>query len=228
MLAFQLFFSFFKKKRNFWEPGGFNLAKENSMIAAAKCENMDTERIETAAPPPDGDAILMSEVAGGSEHALRMLIEKWKNPLANYFYRSVRDAHAAEDMAQQTFVNLYGARESYVPSAKFSTYLFRIARHVLINEFRKSARRPCDPTDPADMTAVSSGRGELEAAELEEIFYSALETMPENQRTAILLYKQQELTYEEIAAAMDASVAAVKTWIFRARTVLREALKNAR
>ena len=78
------------------------------------------------------------------------------------------------------------------------------------------------------MTAVSSGRGELETAELEEIFYSALETMPENQRTAILLYKQQELTYEEIAAAMDAGVPAVKTWIFRARTALREALKNAR
>lgn len=199
------------------------------MSAAAKCENMDTVRKETAGPQPDGDAILMSEVAGGSEHALRMLIEKWKNPLANYFYRSVRDAHAAEDMAQQTFVNLYRAREGYVPSAKFSTYLFRIARHVLINEFRKSARRPCDPTDPADMAAVArGGRGELEAAELEEIFYSTLETLPENQRTAILLCKQQELSYEEIAASMDASVPAVKTWIFRARTALREALKNAR
>ena len=175
----------------------------------------------------DDDSILMIEVAAGSEHALRMIIEKWKNPLANYFYRSVRDSFAAEDMAQQTFVNLYRARTSYVPSAKFSTYLFHIARHVLINEFRKSSRRPCDPTDPSDILAVSpNGRAELEASELEEIFYSTLKTLPENQRTAILLYKQQELSYEEIASAMDSSVSAVKTWIFRARSALKEALKN--
>lgn len=189
--------------------------------------NTDMQQPNIDEPKSDDDSILMMQVAAGSEHALRMIVEKWKNPLANYFYRSVRDSFAAEDMAQQTFVNLYRARASYVASAKFSTYIFHIARHVLINEFRKSSRRPCDPTNPSDIVAVSpNGRAELEASELEEIFYSTLKTMSENQRTAILLYKQQELTYEEIAAAMDSSVSAVKTWIFRARSALKEALKN--
>ena len=197
------------------------------MAVAAKIEIMNSGRKETERAFPDPDAILMTEVAGGSEHALRMIIEKWKNPLANYFYRSVRNVHTAEDMAQQTFVNLYKARCSYTPTAKFSTYLFHIARHVLINEFRKSARRPCEPTDPSEIKAAApNGRGDLETSELEEIFYTTLEQLPENQRTAILLYKQQELTYEEIAESMEASVSAVKTWIFRARTALKEALKN--
>lgn len=174
----------------------------------------------------DTDALLMTQVAQGAEHALRMLVEKWKNPLANYFYRSVRNAHTAEDLTQQTFINLYKARAHYTPSAKFSTYIFHIARRVLIGEFRKSACRPSQPTDPADINAPAENSGEREAAELEEIFYTTLQTLPENQRTAILLYKQQELSYEEIAEAMEASVSAVKTWIFRARTALREALKN--
>lgn len=174
----------------------------------------------------DTDALLMTQVAQGAEHALRMLVEKWKNPLANYFYRSVRNAHTAEDLTQQTFINLYKARAHYTPSAKFSTYIFHIARHVLIGEFRKSACRPSQPTDPADINAPAENSGARETAELEEIFYTTLQTLPENQRTAILLYKQQELSYEEIAETMEASVSAVKTWIFRARTALREALKN--
>lgn len=174
----------------------------------------------------DTDALLMTQVAQGAEHALRMLVEKWKNPLANYFYRSVRNAHTAEDLTQQTFINLYKARAHYTPSAKFSTYIFHIARRVLIGEFRKSTCRPSQPTDPDDINAPAENSGEREAAELEEIFYTTLQTLPENQRTAILLYKQQELSYEEIAEAMEASVSAVKTWIFRARTALREALKN--
>lgn len=72
----------------------------------------------------DEDSALMLQAAEGNEHALRMIIEKWKNPLANYFYRSTANRHSAEDLCQQTFINLYKARNSYTPKAKFSTYLF--------------------------------------------------------------------------------------------------------
>ena len=71
----------------------------------------------------DEDSILMLEVAGGSDHAFRMLVEKWKNALINFFYRSTANASTSEDLAQQTFINLYRARESYKAKAKFSTYL---------------------------------------------------------------------------------------------------------
>lgn len=193
---------------------------------AEKIENPPNSADETfSSDRSDEDAVLMLQVAEGSEHALRMIIEKWKNPLANYFYRSTANRHSAEDLCQQTFVNLYKARNSYTPRAKFSTYLFFIARRVLINEHRKNARRPSDATDPSEMDCPVNGRSDLEMSELEEIFYKTLESMPENQRTAILLLKQQELSYEEIASIMNAKVAAVKTWLHRARQTLREALE---
>lgn len=182
----------------------------------------------------DGDAALMIQAADGSEHAFRMLVEKWQRPLANYFYRSCSDMHAAEDMTQQTFLNLYRARESYAEyaggdarKAKFSTYLFRIARNVLISEHRKRVRRPSDATDPADLDFPAEDARSTPVSELEEIFYAAVEDLPENQRTAILLLKQQQLSYEEIADTMKANVQSVKTWIHRARNALREVLKNS-
>jgi len=184
----------------------------------------------------DEDALLMLQCAEGSEHAFRMLVEKWQRPLMNYFYRSCSNAHTSEDMAQQTFVNLYRGRFSYAEhaeisdgaqKAKFSTFLFHIARNVLITEHRKNLRRPADATDPADMEFGSDAPRESAVSELEEIFSATLEKLPENQRTAILLLKQQELSYEEIADIMKANIQSVKTWIFRARAALREALKQA-
>lgn len=175
----------------------------------------------------DEDSLLMLEVAGGSDHAFRMLVEKWKNPLINFFYRSISNAANAEDLAQQTFINLYKARNYYEVKAKFSTYLFKIARNVLINDYRKSMRNPavCELNDEIDSPADPDRH--LEISEIEEIFMRATEALPENQRTAILLYKQQQLTYEEIAETMKSSVGAVKTWIHRARQSLKEALERS-
>lgn len=191
------------------------------------------ESNETLAPEAksilerDEDSLLMLEVAGGSDHAFRMLVEKWKNPLLNFFYRSVSNVATSEDLAQQTFINLYKARDYYEVKAKFSTYLFKIARNVLINDYRRSTRAPalCELNDEIDSPAEPDRR--LEVNEIEEIFMRATESLPENQRTAILLYKQQQLTYEEIAAAMSSTVGAVKTWIHRARVALREALERS-
>ncbi|MBO7521322.1 MAG: sigma-70 family RNA polymerase sigma factor [Opitutales bacterium] len=174
----------------------------------------------------DEDSILMLETAKGGDHAFRMLVEKWKNALVNFFYRSTANASTSEDLAQQTFINLYRARESYKAKAKFSTYLFSIARHILINEYRSSSRRIQSVELNPETDSPSAPNYDLETAELEEIFEKTIALMPENQRTAILLLKQQELSYEEIADAMDASVGAVKTWIFRARTTLRAALQE--
>ncbi len=186
----------------------------------------------------DTDIALMRQVAEGSTHAFRMIVEKWQKPLMNYFFRSCNDSHFAEDMAQLTFVKLYKARETYVdyqdrenldgkPKAKFSTYLFSIARNVLISEHRKNLTRPADPSDPCDMNFPDERRADSALSELEEIFYTEVEKLPENQRTAILLLKQQEISYEEIADIMQVNIQSVKTWIHRARVTLREALERA-
>ena len=198
------------------------------MNTSAARQVADVSNSEESISNPDMDAALMPQIAEGSDAAMRMIIEHWKQPIVNYFYRSVNNLHTAEDLAQQTFINIYRAAPSYSPKAKFSTYIFHLARHVLINEYRKVSRRPADATDPDEIIYAVDGRSELNLSELEEIFAKTLETLPENQRTAILLLKQQELSYEEIADAMKASVGAVKTWIHRARQTLRDALTVTR
>ena len=199
-----------------------------------QAEHMQTNQKEDV-EKFDEDVAFMLQVADGSEHAFRMIVGKWQKPVMNYFFRSCGDAHMSEDLAQQTFLNLFRARHSYAeylgcecgkPKAKFSTYLFHIARNVLISEFRKSARRPADATDPAEMSFEAEDPRDSSLSELEEIFYAAVEDLPENQRTAILLLKQQQLSYEEIADIMKANVQSVKTWIHRARNRLREALRE--
>jgi len=180
------------------------------------------------APARDEDAELMMAVAKGDEQALAQLIRKWQGPLINFFYRSLSSVEQAEDLTQLVFVRLYRAAHSYQPVARFSTYLFHIARRLLINEFRRRQRKPLETMDPADLRAVdtSSGRDQQKLFELEEAFQQALVKLTEDQRTAILLLKQQELSYEEIAEIMHQSVAAVKTHIFRGRQKLKEILSK--
>ncbi|KAF0093412.1 MAG: RNA polymerase sigma-70 factor ECF subfamily [Puniceicoccaceae bacterium 5H] len=174
----------------------------------------------------DADAALMLEVRAGDERALEQLIERWKGPLINFFYRSLQNMEQAEDLAQLTFIRLYRAAGKYEPRAKFSTYLFYIARRLLINEFRRRQRKPLEAVDPSELHAVDRGDEDRNISEIEEAFEQALERLPEKQRTAILLLKQQELSYAEIADVMDATESAVKTWIFRARQTLKQELKD--
>lgn len=174
----------------------------------------------------DIDSALMAQVKEGDEKALAQIIERWKNPLLNFFYRSIGCHTQSEDLAQVTFIRLYRSAGRYEPRAKFSTYLFHIARRLLINEYRRRHRKPAEATDPSDMIAVSSDDQQKEAAEIEEAFSMAVQNLPEKHATALLLLKQQELSYEEIAEIMGASTGAVKTWIFRAREQLKEELKH--
>lgn len=174
----------------------------------------------------DEDALLMSRVAAGEEEALVALIRRWQNPLINFFYRSLSSRADAEDLAQSVFIKLHRAAGRYRPTARFSTYLFHIARRVLLNEFRRQGRKPLHLFAPADLPSPSVNDPEIKLLELEEIFQNALTRMPENHRTAILLLRQQELSYAEIAEIMETTEGMVKTWIFRARQLLRGELRK--
>jgi RNA polymerase sigma-70 factor (ECF subfamily) len=179
--------------------------------------------------PNDEDVQLMCAVAQGDEKALTQLIRKWQGPLINFFYRSFGSVEQAEDLTQLVFIRLYRAASTYKPVARFSTYLFHIARRLLINEFRRRQRKPLDAVDPSELQApdAGAGRDQQRMFELEEAFQQALVRLSEDQRSAMLLLKQQELSYEEIAAVMEQSVAAVKTHIFRGRQRLKEILREA-
>ena len=174
----------------------------------------------------DESQTLMVRIASGDEAALSLLVNRWKIPLFRFFDRSLNNHADAEDLTQKVFIKLYDAAARYRPEAKFSTYLFTIARRLLLDEFKMRSRHPVDPTAPIELRHSPHARDER--GEIEEMLEVCLACIPENHRTALLLRVQGELTYREISEVMDTSESAVKSWIFRARQEARNTLSELR
>lgn len=185
---------------------------------------MSTE--EKPLPDEEEDKRLMALVAEGDDDALRLLVHRHHGRLVGYLCGEVGSQATAEELAMEVFIRLHRAASRWRPEAKLSTYLIHIARNLVMNEWRRRGRKPTtaleSAPEPGDCTQDSSRR----VAELDEAFQAALAQLPSEQRTAILLLVQQELPYEQIAEIMEAPVSSVKTWIHRARTRLRELLKD--
>jgi len=186
---------------------------------------------------PDPDAELMLRVKRGDMAAFTELVEKYKQPVINLIYRTIRDATEAEDLAQNVFVQVHKSAHRYKVSAKFSTWLFTIARNLSLNEIRRRSRHPADSLDETfhddeshpvrqveDVKNFSATENLLQS-ELQEKLDSALAQLPENQRTAILLCQQDELSYDEIAEVLGCSLSATKSLIHRGRETLKQQLK---
>jgi RNA polymerase sigma-70 factor (ECF subfamily) len=185
---------------------------------------------------PDPDAALMLRVKQGDSEAFAALVEKYKQPVMNLVYRTLPDATEAEDLAQHAFLQVYKSAHRYEVSAKFSTWLFTIARNLCLNEIRRRSRHPADSLDetgadddqplrqPQDLKTFAPPDAALQS-ELEEKIEEVLGTLPEKQRTAILLCREEELSYEQIAEVLGCSVSATKSLIHRGRETLKEALK---
>lgn len=190
---------------------------------------MEKSNTSTAPAPlivEDIDSACLRALAEGDRRAFASLVERWQSRLINFFYRSTHNRADAEDLAQETFLELYRAAPRYTPRGTFNAFIFTLARRRLIDSYRKSARRPLDFIDPTDYVMRQQAEQTDASHEIEEAFHRALASLPDNQRSAILMLQQQGLSYEEIAEALDASLSAVKTWIHRARTHLRTELKD--
>jgi RNA polymerase sigma-70 factor, ECF subfamily len=191
--------------------------------------------------PPDPDAVLMLRVKRGDRAAFAELVEKYKQPVMNFVYRSLRDETEAEDLAQNVFLQVYKSRSRYKQTAKFSTWLFTIARNLCLNELRRRSRHPAESIEETQAENESREGGtqrqyedksqmappeKLLQEELAQKIEEALAELPENQRSAILLCRQDELSYEEIADVLDCSLSATKSLIHRGRETLKEKLKR--
>ena len=174
----------------------------------------------------DIDSACLRALAEGDRAAFEQIVERWQTRLINFFYRATGNRADAEDLAQETFIELHRAAARYQARGTFSAFIFTLARRRLIDGYRKKARRPLEFVDPGEYFMQSQPEETDQTREIEEAFHRALAALPDNQRNAILLLQQQALSYEEIAQALDASVSAVKTWIHRARTHLREELRE--
>jgi RNA polymerase sigma-70 factor (ECF subfamily) len=186
---------------------------------------------------PDPDAALMLRVKQGDTAAFTELVEKYKQPVMNLIYRTLRDATEAEDLAQNVFVQVYKSAHRYKTTARFTTWLFTIARNLCLNEIRRRSRHPAESLDAPhpeqedqplrqveDKTTFSPPETLLHH-ELQRKIDQALADLPENQRTAILLCRQEEMSYEEIAEVLGCSLSATKSLIHRGRETLKEKLK---
>jgi RNA polymerase sigma-70 factor, ECF subfamily len=185
----------------------------------------------------DPDAVLMLRVKRGDRAAFTVLVEKYKQPVMNFVCRSLRDETEAEDLAQNVFLQVFKSRARYERTAKFSTWLFTIARNLCLNEIRRRSRHPSESLEETHSENEDQPQRQYEDkkvflptenvlhGELARKIEEALLELPENQRTAILLCRQDELSYEEIAKILDCSLSATKSIIHRGRETLKEKLK---
>jgi len=189
------------------------------------------------AAEPDPDATLMLRVKQGDMGAFAELVDKYKQPVMNVACRMLRDATEAEDLAQMVFVQVYKSAGRYKVTSKFSTWLFTIARNLCLNEIRRRSRHPVDsiearhpeqedqPLPQFEDKKTVSPPERLLHGELNEKIKEALAALPENQRLAIVLCRQEELSYEEIARVLGCSLSATKSLIHRGRETLKQRLK---
>ena len=180
------------------------------------------------------DVQLMLGVKQGDEASFELLLQRYRRPLCHFLNRMVRDAAQAEDLAQEVFLRVYRARREYEPSAKFTTWLFRIATNLALNSLRDGRHRqseisldaPAESQDGSEMPIeVADGAPVVEEQLVErdrvEVVRRAIFALPEKQRAAVLLHKYQELDYDEIARILGCSVSALKSLLFRAYETLR-------
>ena len=185
----------------------------------------------------DPDAALMLRVKQGDTGAFAVLVDSYKRPVMNLAYRMLRDATEAEDLAQVVFVQVFKSADRYRVSSKFSTWLFTITRNLCFNEIRRRARHQAEsmqaphpenedqPLRQFEDTQTATPPERLLHGELEDKIEQALAELPENQRLAIVLCRQDELSYEEIGEVLGCSVSAIKSLIHRGRETLKQKLK---
>ncbi len=185
----------------------------------------------------DPDAALMLQVKQGDAAAFAELVDKYKQPVLNLVYRMLRDPTEAEDVAQTAFVQVFKSAHRYEVSSKFSTWLFTIARNLSLNEIRRRSRhhaesldapRPEQEDQPLHQVQdkkTASPPDALVHGELIQKLEEALSDLPENQRTALVLCREDELSYEDIAEVLGCSLSATKSLIHRARETLKQRLK---
>jgi RNA polymerase sigma-70 factor, ECF subfamily len=187
----------------------------------------------------DPDVRLMLDVRDGNATAFEELVLRYQGRLLTVLRHFVGNREQAEDLAQEVFLRVFRARESYEPSAKFSTWLYTIANHVGANALRSRSRHPEMTLESRDsgpmgarpldeMLQASSGQmpaRQLDKAEMREIVQMGLESLSERQRMAVLLSKFEGMSYAEIGAVMELSPQAIKSLVSRARENLREVLQ---
>ena len=184
------------------------------------------------------DEALMLAYRDGEGAAFEALYGRWRGPLYRYFLRQCGHAGQADELFQDVFMRVIGASASYEPTAKFTTWLFRIAHNRLVDHWRKTGREPVDPLasnedgddceyDPPGPEDAGPER-QAERRELAQALMAALNELPEVQREAFLLAEEGGLTLEEIASISGVGRETSKSRLRYATAKLRNKLESWR
>jgi RNA polymerase sigma-70 factor (ECF subfamily) len=181
------------------------------------------------------DARLMLRVRDGDAASFALLLERHRAPVIRFVYRMVQNQAVAEELAQEAFLRVYRARARYEPTARFTTWLFRIAMHLALNSLRdqrygKYYESLDEEAEDAASRQLADRRPTIEQklldrARLEEV-RRAVAGLPDKQRAAVLMHKYEEMEYSQIARVLECSESAVKSLLFRAYETLRARLAH--
>jgi RNA polymerase sigma-70 factor (ECF subfamily) len=172
------------------------------------------------------DSAIVESIQAGDDAAFDELIRRYKKPVVNFVYRMLGDADEADDIAQEVFVRVYQHIGDYEPRTKFSTWLFALAHNAAVDRLRWRKRHPTESLDAAvPVPTHSSVAAEVNAHEIGAQVAAAVATLPEDQRTAVVLSEYHGMSYAEIAKIMHCSAKSVESRLYRAKQTLRERLK---
>ncbi len=185
----------------------------------------------------ESDLVLVKRVQRGDKTAFDLLVRKYQHKVVKLVLRYVRNPAEAEDIAQEAFIKAYRALPQFRGDSAFYTWMYRIAINTAKNSLASRDRSPIaydlDLTDPEESHSVQTKlqdpdtpEGMALTEEIRQIVNSAIEALPEELKTAIVLRELDGLSYEEIAAAMECPVGTVRSRIFRAREAIDKRLRE--
>ena len=180
---------------------------------------------------------LMARSAKGDNDAFEILVNRHQTTVLNLIYRFIGDRTQAKDLAQEVFIKVWQAAKTYRPEAKFTTWIYRIATNVCFNELKSARRkkwfqfrRSNEDNEGSIEETFSDGSPTAEDLLLEKErsrqISDVLQSLPDNQRMALVLRRYDDLSYEEIARILNCSVSAVESLLVRAKRTLQEKLKT--
>jgi len=187
---------------------------------------------------PGSDTAIMLSVAAGDEAGFNYLVGKYHRQMIHFLFRMVRNQAIAEELAQEVFLRVYRSRDSYRAEAKFSTWLYRIATNLAVNQARDSKHERAARNVYLDVPDEETGAMPEVADETPSVEARLLQTermaairqhvmaLPERQRIAVLMHKYQGMDYRQIGEVLKLSESATKSLLFRAYQTLREKLKE--
>jgi RNA polymerase sigma-70 factor, ECF subfamily len=213
-------------------------ALDQGMLMAVTTPTPSVPAAFVPAGEAPSDAEIMLRVKTGDQSAFEYLVQKYRRPMISFMYRMARNTAAAEDLAQEVFLRVYRSRENYEASAKFTTWLYRIATNLAVNHARDTRHeRPevtvsLDEPDEETGTTLELPDGSLTAEqamvrrERMLAIRRTVEALPEQQKMAVIMHKYQQMDYKQIAEVLKKSESATKSLLFRAYETLREQLKQ--